>query len=213
MNKDKAEKKKKKLMDKALMAELEVDKEELKKLKKKLLKAEAKPERGIETWFRLASKNLYARLQIVDTKANILITSNAIIISMVLGTLYTRLDDDPHLIYAVTGLVVTNVLSIAFAILATIPKSWEKKSSVVNLDSVDLMTFEDFSDMKLSDYSESVMKTMADGETLYPSIIKDIHALGLKLSKKYKLIRTSYLIFLYGIIISIILFGACHLLF
>ncbi len=213
MNRDKEEKKKSKLMDKALMSEMGVDKAELKKLKKKLLKAEAKPERGIETWFRLASKNLYARLQIVDTKANILITANAIIISMVLGTLYTRLDDDPHLIFAVGGLVITNVLSISFAILATIPKSWEKKSGIVDLDSVDLMTFEDFSDMKLADYSESVMRTMSDGKTLYPSIIKDIYELGVKLSKKYRLIRISYLIFLYGIIISIILFGACHLLF
>ena len=51
-----------------------VNKEELKKLKKKLAKAEAKPERGIETWYRLASKNLYARLTIVDTKANILLS-------------------------------------------------------------------------------------------------------------------------------------------
>lgn len=217
MEDEKAEKKKnkakKKLMDKALMKEMGVDKEALKQLKKKLLKVESRPERGIETWFRLASKNLYARLQIVDTKANILITSNAIIISMVLGTLYTKLDDDPHLIYAVTGLVVTNVLSIAFAILATIPPSWQKKNSKINLDSVDLMTFEDFSDMKLSDYTDSVMQTMADGKTLYPSIIKDIHELGVKLAKKYQLIRTSYLVFLYGIIISIILFGACHLLF
>lgn len=217
MEDEKAEKKKnkakKKLMDKALMEEMGVDKEALKQLKKKLLKVESRPERGIETWFRLASKNLYARLQIVDTKANILITANAIIISMVLGTLYTKLDDDPHLIYAVTGLVVTNVLSIAFAILATIPPSWQKKNSKINLDSVDLMTFEDFSDMKLSDYADSVMQTMADGKTLYPSIIKDIHELGVKLAKKYQLIRTSYLVFLYGIIISIILFGACHLLF
>ncbi len=60
-----------KAIDKALRKELGVDKEALKKLKKKLLKAEGKPERGIETWFRLASKNLYSRLQIVDTKANI----------------------------------------------------------------------------------------------------------------------------------------------
>jgi len=98
MDKDKAEKKRLKLLDKALQADMGIDKDELKQLKKKLLKAESRPERGIETWFRLASKNLYTRLQIVDTKANILITANAIIISMVLGTLYTRLDDDPHLI-------------------------------------------------------------------------------------------------------------------
>ena len=214
MEQQKKDKKMQKLIDKALLLEMEIDTDQLKSLKKKLAKVESRPERGIETWFRLASKNLYARLQIVDTKANILITANAIIISMVLGTLYTRLDDDPHLIYAVSGLVITNILSITFAILATIPPYWQKrKESKVKLGSVDLMTFEDFSDMKIEDYTDSVMKTMEDGEVLYPSIIKDIHELGVKLAKKYRLIRSSYLVFLYGIIISMFLFGICHALF
>ena len=218
MSEDKAEKKRLKLMDQAIMEEMGIDKEELKKLKKKLLKAEARPERGIETWFRLASKNLYTRLQIVDTKANILITANAIIISMVLGTLYSNLDDEPHLIYAVAGLVVTNVLSITFAILATIPKSWVKRivtdeSLETTIESADLMTFEDFSEMRLDSYVDSVMKVIADGDTLYPSLIKDIHSLGVKLSRKYRLIRNSYLVFLYGIIFSVLLFAFCHIVF
>ena len=213
MNSEKDDKKYQKKMDKALMSEMGIDKDQLKKLKKKLAKAEGRPERGIETWFRLASKNLYTRLSIVDTKANILITANAIIISMVLGTLYTRLEDDPHLIYAVGGLVVTNIFSITFAILATIPKSWIKGAHGNTIESADLMTFEDFSDMDLADYSKSVISVIQDGDTLYPSLIKDIHSLGVKLAKKYKLIRTSYLVFLYGIIFSIFLFGICHLMF
>jgi len=212
MNEEKLKKKKDKLIDQSLMQDMDISKEELKQLKKKLLKAESRPERGIETWFRLASRNLYARLQIVDTKANILITSNAIIISMVLGTLYSKLDDEPHLIFAVGGLVVTNILSITFAILATIPKAWIKKTSVTNLEAADLMTFEDFSDMEFNDYRNTVTTIMEDGNTLYPSIIKDIHGLGVKLSEKYRLIRISYLVFLYGIIISMILFGLCHLI-
>ena len=212
MNEKKLEKKKNKIIDQSLMDEMGIDKEELKKLKKKLAKVESRPERGIETWFRLASKNLYSRLQIVDTKANILITANAIIISVILGSLYPRLDDDPHLIFAIGGLILTNVFSITFAILATIPKAWVKKTSITNLQSADLMTFEDFSGMRLADYQESVMQTITDGKTLYPSIITDIHELGVKLARKYRMIRTSYLIFLYGIILSIVLFGACHAL-
>lgn len=210
MDENKIQKKKQKVIDQLLLEELGIDKEELKKLKKKLSKVESRPERGIETWFRLASKNLHTRLQIVDTKANILITANAIIISVVLGTLYNKLEDDPHLIYAIGGLVVTNLLSITFSILATIPGSWEKEPGKTNIESADLMTFEDFSCMQLKDYRASVIQTIEDGNTLYPSIITDIHNLGVKLAKKYRLIRTSYLIFLYGIIVSIVLFGACH---
>ena len=207
------EKNEQKAFDKAIRNELGIDKEELKKMKKRLLKAEGKPERGIETWFRLASKNLYARLQIVDAKANILITANAIIISVVLGTLYTRLDQDPHLIYAVSGLVITNVLSISYAIIAALPKSFSQNPSSKEMTNIDLMTFDDFHHMSLADYTTSVMSVIENGNTLYPSIITDIHGLGVVLARKYRLIRISFLVFLYGIIISVLLFGGCHLLF
>ena len=207
------EKNEQKAFDKAIRNELGIDKEELKKMKKRLLKAEGKPERGIETWFRLASKNLYARLQIVDAKANILITANAIIISVVLGTLYTRLDQDPHLIYAVGGLVITNVLSIAYAIIAALPKSFSQNPTSKEMTDIDLMTFDDFHHMSLADYTTSVMSVIENGNTLYPSIITDIHGLGVVLARKYRLIRISFLVFLYGIIISVLLFGGCHLLF
>ncbi|MFT6810384.1 MAG: hypothetical protein ACJA01_003627 [Saprospiraceae bacterium] len=209
-----SKKKSEKQLDKALMSDLQVDKEELKKLKKKLLKAEARPERGIETWFRLTSKNLYSRLQIVDTKANILITANSIIISVVLGSLYTRLDQDPHLIYAVGGMILTNVLSIAFATLATIPSKQENVDLEQNTDvKHNLMTFDGFYKMPQKEYAATVMNLVEDGKTLYESMITDIHSLGVILSRKYRLIRISYLVFLYGVILSVLAFGLCHLMF
>ena len=103
------------------MEVLDIEETKLKSLKKKLAKVESVPERGIETWYRLASKNLYTRRQIVDTKSNILITVNAIMISVVLGSLYPRLADDPHLIYGITPIIIGNLLSIAYAIFATRP--------------------------------------------------------------------------------------------
>lgn len=206
-------KKSQKQMDKALMAELNVDKEELKKLKKKLLKAEGRPERGIETWFRLTSKNLYTRLQIVDTKANILITANSIIISVVLGSLYTRLDQDPHLIFAVGGMVITNVLSIAFAILATIPRSQDNATDSNEALEKNLMTFDGFYEMAQEEYASTVMGLIENGNNLYSSMITDIHNLGIVLSRKYRLIRISYLVFLYGVILSVLAFGLCHAMF
>jgi hypothetical protein len=213
MDDQKKNKKKLQVIDQLLLQELEIDQEELKTMAKKLKKANDKPERGIETWFRLTSKNLYARLQIVDTKANILITSNSIIISVVLGTLYARLEDDPHLIYAVGGLIITNVLSITFAILATIPKPLAEQIATQEMEDADLMTFEGFSNMPLNDYQRSVMAVMERGDTLYPSIITDIHNLGVTLARKYRLIRISYLVFLVGIIVSVFLFGLCHAMF
>lgn len=205
------EKKKKKVIDAYLLQELGIDEANLKVLKKKLVKAEGNPERGIETWFRLASKNMYTRLQIVDTKANILITANAIILSVVLGTLYVRLEDDPHLIFAIAGLVLTNLGSISYAILATIPRHWNSFADSQEGNVEDLLTFDDIHSKTLQEYQEAVTKVIEEKKTLYPSIITDVHRLAKILARKYKLITVSYLILLYGISISMVLFGLCHL--
>ena len=63
--------------DKYLMSELNIDKDKLKLLKKKLAKLEPRSERGVETLFRLLSKNQYTLNTMIDTKSNILISINA----------------------------------------------------------------------------------------------------------------------------------------
>ncbi len=209
------EKSKAKKMDEALMGEMGIDKGELKKLKKKLAKLEDHPERGIETWFRVTSKNLYTRRAIVDTKSNILVSVNSIIISIVLGSLYLQLDEDPHLIWAITPLLLTNILSITFAVLATRPKikSGTFQKEEVNSKNVRLMTFDDFYKMSEEDYEWAVDEMMEDKKFLYSTIKKDIHALGVDLSRRYKNIRISYDVFLIGLISSLCMFGACHVFF
>jgi len=209
----KDKKKKNKLVDAYLLQEMGIDNDKLKRLQKKLAKAEGRPERGIETWFRLASKNLYTRLQIVDTKANILITANAIIISVVFSSLFSQLESDPHYIFAIAALILTNLLSITFAILATIPAAWRDQKDRKHLNEVDLMNFDEFKEMSLEDYQENVKEVMESGNTLYPSIINDIHKLGTSLSRKYGLIRKSYLIFLIGIIASTVTFIVGHCIY
>jgi len=202
-------------MDKALIKELDIDKEQLKQLKKKLKKVEGVPERGIETWFRLASKNLYTRRSIVDTKSNILVTVNSIIMSVILGSFYPRLADDPHLIWAISPMILTNIISMAFAIFATRPAKGSGVFSSKDLDGngLRLMTFDDFYKMPEAEYEKALDKLMENRRFLYGSIKKDIHHLGVNLSRRYSNIRISYDVFLSGLIISIIMFAACHIFF
>lgn len=172
------------------------------------------PTRGIETWFSLTSKNMYTRLRIVDTKANILITANSVIISVVLGSLYMHLKEDPHLIFAVGSMVITNLISIIFAILAAIPRpqAREAKASFMGTDK-SLTTFDSFHMMSRHEYSGAVNELLSSGSSLYQSMIHDIHNLGVVLARKYQLIRYAFLTFFYGVILSVMAFGVCHLLF
>ena len=56
------------------------------------------PERGIETMFRVSFKNHMELSGIADNKANIMLSINAIIISISLSTLIPNFDENPKLI-------------------------------------------------------------------------------------------------------------------
>ena len=213
---EKQEKKRKKALkameEEYLMETLQVDEVKLKALQKKLQKVEGFPERGIETWYRLASKNLYTRRQIVDTKSNILITVNAIMISAMMGSFYPRLNDDPHLIYGILPIVLGNLISISFAILATRPVigAGTFSENEVNQHKASLMTFDDYYKMPLAKYELALDTMMKDGDFLYDTIKRDLYQLGVDLSHRYKNIRTAYNVFLIGLVIGIAAFGMCH---
>ncbi|HFA50689.1 MAG TPA: hypothetical protein ENJ95_16905 [Bacteroidetes bacterium] len=202
-------------MDKALRKELKIDKDQLKALKKKLAKVEGYPERGIETWFRVTLRNLYTRRQIVDTKSNILITVNSIILSIILGSLYPRLDNDPHLLWAIIPMVLTNLFSIAYAIFATRPvlASGKFTKEEIKEKKAGLMTFDDFSKMPFEDYDWAIDEMMGDKDFLYGTMKRDIYRLGVDLRKRYHNIQVAYNIFLFGITVSIVAFGVCHVFF
>jgi len=97
--------------------------EELTKADKKKQKEE-KPERGIDTLFRVTLGNHTRLSGIADSKANILLSVNAIIISIALSTLIPKLDSprNVHLVVPTFIMLMSSVVTIIFAILSTRPK-------------------------------------------------------------------------------------------
>ncbi len=61
--------------------------------------------------------------------------------------------------------------------------------------------------MSLEDYDWAMKEMMGDKDYLYGSMIKDIYYLGVVLAKKYKYLRVSYNIFMFGLVISMVAFG------
>ena len=191
-----------------LMDELNIDKEKLKNLKKKLAKIDTRPEKGVETLFRLLSKNQYTLNTMIDRKSNILISINALILSIILGTVLNQLDKDPHLIYPAVLILVTNLASIAFAIFATRPELEHGNKKIGNL-----MFYGNFHQMEENEYVDEISNLMHQGDELYKTIAKDTFYLGKTMNKKFKLLRISFNVFLAGIILSVVAFLMCHILF
>ncbi len=182
--------------------------------KKENLKARYKsesPDRGIQTLFRVTLKNHITLSDIADTKANILLSVNAIIISVVLSNLIPKLDNpsNSYLIYPTVIFVVFSVISMIMAVLATRPNvtSGQFTKEDVKNKKVNLLFFGNFHKMKLPDYEWAIKELVKDKEYIYTSLTKDLYFLGLVLNRKYSILRLTYTIFMIGIVVSVIAFA------
>jgi len=189
----------------------------MKKQKKTLEKQEAaleaerlkKPERGIETMFRITSANSQRLSDMADNKSNILLTVNSIILSIVVAVLVKALDNNPHLIIPTVILMSCSVVTMVLAILATIPKipNGKYQPEDVKTKSVNLLFFGNFYKTSFKDYEEAMKKAMDDKEFLYGMLTKDVHSQGVVLGRKYRLLRYAYGVFMFGLILSVIAFS------
>jgi predicted metal-dependent HD superfamily phosphohydrolase len=183
--------------------------EKIVKLKSKLEKEKLlKPDRGIETMFRTTSQNHLMLSQMADNKANILITINSIILSVVVSVLVRKLEENPRLIIPTIMLITVCLATTVFAILATRPNLSKGQFTRDDIKDkrINLLFFGNFHGMSVEDYEWSVKEMMKDADYLYGSLIKDIYYLGIVLGKKYKFLRIAYNIFMFGFVISILSF-------
>ena len=165
--------------------------------------------KGIQTLLRLTSSNHIRLSEMADSKANILISVNAIIISVILSVLLRKLQTDPYLAIPTAIFLVSAVITIIISILATRPKVTSgtfEDDDVIN-KKTNLLFFGNFYKVPADRYERAMRTMMKDSDYLYSSIVQDIYQLGIVLGKKYKLIRLAYTIFMIGIIASVLAFG------
>ena len=165
--------------------------------------------KGMQTMLRLTSGNHVKLSEMADQKAHILITVNAIIISVILGVLLRKLETDPYLIIPTLIFLTVAVSTIIISILATRPKITQGTfldEDILN-KKTNLLFFGNFHKVDLPVYEKAMRSMMRDSDYLYSSIIKDIYFLGVAIGKKYRLLRIAYNIFMFGLIISVLAFA------
>jgi predicted metal-dependent HD superfamily phosphohydrolase len=176
---------------------------------------ETKPDRSVDTLFRVTLSNHTRLSDIADSKANILLSVNAIIISVCLSVLVPKLDvpKNSHLIIPSFILLLSAVLTIIFAILSTKPNVTKAKFSLQDVADrkVNLLFFGNFNRMMFDDYHSAMNILIKDRDYIYDSMVKDLYYLGKVLDRKYRLLSITYQIFMAGIIISVLSFGYAFL--
>jgi len=174
------------------------------------------PDRGIETMFRVALKNHITLSDIADTKANILLSVNAIIISVALSNLLPKLDNpsNTYLIAPTLIFLGFTVVCIILSVIATRPNVTKGKFTKEDLDNkkVNILFFGNFHQMKFDEFDSAMQEVMEDKRYLYGSLTKDLYYLGLVLNRKYNLLRVTYTVFMIGIIVSVLAFAISFLM-
>lgn len=170
---------------------------------------ESRTERGVGTMFRIMSDNHVSLSQMADSKANIMISVNTIVLSILVSVLLGKLQYYPQFIIPTVLLCIVCLCAIIFAILATRPNvnKGTFNPEDVQQKKINLLFFGNFFKMDLPDYEWAMNEMMNDREYLYRSMIKDIYYLGKVLAKKYKFLRLSYNVFMFGLVVAIIAFG------
>lgn len=165
--------------------------------------------RGVETMYRTTYRTHVNLSSIADNKANIMLSINAIIISIVVSSLVPRFSDNPRLILPTILLLAVCLTALVFAILSTRPKVTEGRVTRENIEkkNSNLLFFGNFYNMGLEDFHWGMMEMIRDSDFLYSSMTRDLYYLGVVLAKKYKYLRICYGIFMYGLIVSVVVFA------
>jgi predicted metal-dependent HD superfamily phosphohydrolase len=188
--------------------------EEERKWKKQQKKAEKEIKelslgRGVETMYRNTYRTHLNLSAIADNKANIMLSINAIIMSIVISSLIPSFNAHPELIPPTFLLLAVCLGALVFAILSTRPKVTKGESSREDIarKQTNLLFFGNFYNMKLEDFDWGIMEMIKDRNFLYSSMTRDIYYLGKVLAQKYRYLRICYGIFMYGLIAVVIAFG------
>ena len=170
--------------------------------------------RGVETMYRTTYRTHVNLSSIADNKANIMLSINAIIISIVLSNLVSQFDDNHYLIVPTGLLLVTCLISVVFATLSTRPKVTEGVFTREDIQQKrsNLLFFGNYYNMDMDDFHWGMMEMIKDSDFLYSSMTRDLYYLGKVLATKYRYLSICYTVFMYGLITSVLAFAVAYAL-
>lgn len=176
--------------------------------KSMLLPDQSNYSRGVETMFRTTSRAQINLNSIADNKSTILISINAIIISVMITFLASNEMEIKNIIIPISICLGSALITIILAILATRPHlRWGRFTmDEVRENKIDLLFFGNFYNMDFIEYKNAVETMITDNNFLYGSMIKNQHELGKILATKFKLLKLAYNIFMMGFIATVISF-------
>lgn len=187
------------------------------KKKKKKKKAPATgpiaSSKSAQMMFKTALRNHIDLASLADNKANIMLSVNALIITILIPLAASYISEGRMYLLAPMGiLLLTCLSSMVSATLATRPIRTEGQTSseAIREGRSNLFFFGNFYRMNYADYELGMKQVIAGDALLEGSIMRDLFFLGSSLGKKYQRLRLCYTIFMWGIILTVVAFGISY---
>jgi hypothetical protein len=189
-------------------ADADDGKKKKKKNKKKKNKDRLGSTRGVETLFRTSYRTHIDMSSLADTKANIMITINGLMASILLASISPKIDANPWLLLPTTVLLAGCLASLIFAVLAARPRLNSRHVTLADVrsDAANILFFGNFTSLPQDDYVQGMSELIKDGDRLYTNMLRDIYNLGSVLDRKFRLLRVSYTLFMWALITGIATF-------
>ncbi len=182
--------------------EIQLQHSSVKKKEKGKVKDKVKKKgRAIESLFRTLAKNQYRLMQMIDRKVNVMISANAIILTILIGTRF--LEDivgsaNNHL-YLLAG---TSLLSILFALFTMRP--FHLNGAATGLEENKMLNYDVIRSLSAQEYKEKMKQVTQNDEDIYESMTEDIYFIGRTIKLKHILLGISAFFFWVGLTVTMI---------
>ncbi|MCP5146257.1 MAG: hypothetical protein H6978_15720 [Gammaproteobacteria bacterium] len=176
------------------------------KAKKDKKKSDAS--RGVETLYRVTFDNHIQLSQLADNKANMLVSINGLIISVLIALVAPRASEPDPMIFPALLLMLGCAISLFIAIIASRPRIVRSPISVADVarNSGNLLFFSEFTTMSPEAFSEAMGLLRDDRKLLYDNMNRELHSLGVVLVRKYARVQWAYTAFMFTIGIAVFSF-------
>ncbi len=177
--------------------------------------------RGVDTLYRVTLRNHINLSRIADGKANMIISINTVVLSIIItagafGFSLEQFSIQASLTYIIPVLMLmaTALATIVIAVLSAIPKVVTDDFTIedVKAHKVSILFFGNFLRLSKDDFVEHLRELKRDEEVLYDDLSRDLYNLGAVLQRKYRLLSISYRVFIAGMILSFLAFVILYLI-
>jgi hypothetical protein len=135
-----------------------------------------------------------------DRKARIMIVVNSILLTICITLITKTLHQGPPAWISIVLLIIANLLALFYTILSVKP---EIHLSIRKDTEDNILHYKKSSELSLREYKAHMLHTMEDNDKKIEAVIKELHYFGNLLTRKYKLLKTAYRCFYWGILLSV----------